>query len=404
VIAARILPAVELGVAPGGEEALIAIVILWPDAKSADNLSTDMRANSLAVRGSKRVEKCPVGKLLRLRSELWCGLGLLFVGVGLVLGVNSASAASGASYTIQRCIDPIVVDGNLKETSWATAAPSTLFRVWDGSAAPAALQVFAKMLWDDQNLYVAFIAKDPDLYGTYTGRDVKCWEQDNFEIFVTVPGTTGYVEVEGNLSGGFWDGYFTNVFAGPQGSYNMTNLQVAAHVDGTLNNASGVDNGFAAEIQLPFAEIYHGIPGGHPTNGSQLRLNLNRISWNTPTVLGGKGAAGSDTYYSWSPTPGTSPNFHQPTYFGTVTFSSEPVPAPVTAFDAPVLAGTNLILSGKGFPGLAYSALVSTNSALPLTNWTPILTNRCDAVSGKFTFTNPVDPANPQLFFRLLAR
>jgi hypothetical protein len=333
-----------------------------------------------------------------------CRLPLLACCIVAGLLVNPASAGSGADYTIKRCIDPITIDGNLNETSWITAAPTSLFTLWDGGTAPADLQTFAKMLWDDQHLYVAFIAKDPDMYGTYTGRDVKCWEQDNYELFVTVPGTTGYLEIEGNLSGGFWDGYFTNVFAGPQGSYTITNLQVAARRDGSINDSADRDTGFTAEIRLPIAEIYHGIPGGHPTNGAQLRLNLNRINWNTPTTLGGKGAAGTDTYYAWSPVPGSVPTFHQPEDFGTVTFSSDAVPQPITTFAAPVLAGTNLILSGMGFPGLTYCALVSTNLAPDVNNWTPIATNRCDAVNGQFLFTSPVDPAIPQQFFRLQAR
>ena len=342
--------------------------------------------------------------LPRLSGGLRCHLLLLACGLFAGLVAHPASAASGASYTIKRGIDPITVDGSLNETSWVMASSTSLFTLWDGSTAPASLQVYGKMLWDDQYLYVAFIAKDPDLYGTYTGRDVKCWEQDNYELFVTVPGTTGYVEVEGNLSGGFWDGYFTNVFAGPQGSYNIANLQVAAHLDGTLNNPADRDTGFTAEIRLPIAEIYHGIPGGHPTNGTQLRLNLNRINWNTPTILGGKGATGTDTYYAWSPVPGSVPAFHQPANFGTVTFSSDPVPHPVITFAAPVLTGTNLILSGVGFPGLTYYALASTNAGLPAANWTPIATSRCDLVSGQFIFTNPIAPGIPQQFFRLQAR
>jgi hypothetical protein len=330
----------------------------------------------------------------------------LLAGWVLIAGllVNSAFAASGASYTVKRCIDPITVDGNLNETSWITTSPTSFFTLWDGNPAPSALQVFAKMLWDDENLYVAIIAKDPDLYGTYTGRDVRCWEQDNYEVFVTVPGTSGYVEVEGNLSGGFWDGYFTSVFGGPQGSYNMTNLQVAAQLDGMLNDSTDRDTGFTAEIRLPFREIYHGIPGGHPVNGTQLRLNLNRINWDTPSTLGGRGAAGTDTYYAWSPVPGAAPAFHQPDHFGTVTFSSDPVPQPIATFAAPVLAGSNLILSGLGFPGMTYRALVASNLSLAVTNWTPIVTNRCDALNGQFTFSNTLSPTTPYLFFRLEAR
>ena len=315
--------------------------------------------------------------------------------------IGPGFAQSGASYTAKRRIDTIIVDGNLNEASWATATNTSAFKVWDGSPAPASLQTTAKMVWDDQYLYIAFNSKDPDVYATYTGRDVSCWEQDNFEVFVTVPGTTGYVEAEGSPKGAIWDGSFTNVFQGPGGSYTIAGLQVAGRVNGTLNNSSDQDVGFTGEIRLPFADIYQGVPGGHPVNGTELRLNLNRINWNTPATQGGPGATGSDTYYAWSPVPGTSVSFHRPDKFGTVTFSTNDVPAPTWMFSAPRFSGTNLVLSGVGHPGGTYLVVVSTNPASPMVNWIRIATNSFDSVTGQFSFTNAIVPGNAQLFYRL---
>ena len=310
-------------------------------------------------------------------------------------------AQSGASHTAQRRIDTIVVDGNLNEASWHGAADTSAFTYWDGSPVPADLQTRAKITWDDVYLYIAFVATDRDVYSTYTARDARLWEQDNFEVFVTIPGTTGYVEVEGSPTGTIWDGSFTNVFRGPGGGYTITGLQLAARVNGTLNNASGQDIGFTGEIRLPFADIYQGIPGGHPTNGTQLRLNLNRINWNTPVTQGGPGAAGTDTYHAWSPLPGSVPAFHQPDKFGTVTFSTNFVAAPVWMFTSQILSGTNLVLAGTGHPGGAYRVLTSTNLSLPTVDWTRTATNTFDADSGAFSFTNAINGNNAQLFYRL---
>jgi hypothetical protein len=319
--------------------------------------------------------------------------------VSFFLG-NSGFAQSGASYTAQRRIDTITVDGNLTEASWAGAANTTVLTVWNGNPAPAALQTSAKMVWDDQYLFIAFDARDPDVYATYAGRDRNLWEQDNFEVFVTVPGTTGYVEVEGSPAGAIWDGLFTAVFQGPQGSYNLTNLQIAARVNGTLNNSAAQDIGFTSEIRLPFSEIYRGVPGGQPTNGAQLRLNLNRINWDTPVTQGGPGAAGSDTYYAWSPVSGVSPAFHQPSKFGTVTFSTNSVLAPTWIFTGYALSGTELVLNGVGHPGGTYRVLVSTNLALAIADWTQAATDTFDS-AGQFRFTNTIAPGSPELFYRL---
>jgi len=70
-------------------------------------------------------------------------------------------------------------------------------------------------------------------------------------------------------------------------------------------------------------------------------------------------------------------------------------------FSSFTLSGTNVIFNGSGGPSSAtYWVLASTNVALPLTNWTRILTNQFNA-SGDFTFTNAVTPAVPQRFYIL---
>jgi len=332
------------------------------------------------------------------QSRLLHLIGLVVVECYLI---HPGLSQSGASYTAERRIDTILIDGNLNEASWQNAADTSVFTFWDGSAAPASLRTTARMVWDDQYLYIACSARDPDVYATYTVRDARLWEQDNFEVFVTVPGTTGYLEVEGSPKGTIWDGSFTNVFQGPGGSYTVTGLQVSGSVSGTLNNSSDQDTGFTGEMRLPFADVYQGIPGGHPVNGTQLRMNLNRINWNTPATQGGPGAAGSDTYYAWSPVPGTGISFHRPDKFGTITFSTNSVPAPTWVFTTPMISGSNLVLSGVGHPGGSYRVLVSTNLVLPSVNWTRIATNSFDSVTARFRFTNTIDAGNPQLFYRL---
>ena len=333
-------------------------------------------------------------KRIPLAKRLWlAGIASLFF--------TTLVAQSGASYTAQRRIDTIVIDGKLNEASWVNAPSTSPFTLWDGTPAPASLQTTAKILWDDQYLYLGFSAKDPDVYSTYTGRDVPCWEQDNFEVFVTVPGTTAYIEVEGSPKGAIWDGFFTNVLQGPGGSYNFATLRVAAHVNGTLNKSSDQDAGFTGEIRLSFSDIFRGTAVGPPTNDTQLRMNLNRINWNTPAIQGGPGAAGSDTYYAWSAVPGSSVSFHRPDDFGTVTLSTNFVTPPVWTFTGASLSGTNLVVSGFGHLGGTYWVLVSTNPALPLATWARIETNSFDLVTGSFSFTNPIDPQSSQSFYRL---
>jgi hypothetical protein len=63
--------------------------------------------------------------------------------------------------------------------------------------------------------------------------------------------------------------------------------------------------------------------------------------------------------------------------------------------------GNNLVFNGAG--GISngiYYLLASTNLALPLPNWTVIVTNNFDS-NGDFFFTNTLNPNTPQTFYLL---
>ena len=70
-------------------------------------------------------------------------------------------------------------------------------------------------------------------------------------------------------------------------------------------------------------------------------------------------------------------------------------------FGVMAAAATNFIFSGSnGLPNGNYYVLTSTNVAVPLNQWIPVLTNPFDA-NGNFIFTNPVNPGQSQLFYLL---
>jgi hypothetical protein len=75
---------------------------------------------------------------------------------------------------------------------------------------------------------------------------------------------------------------------------------------------------------------------------------------------------------------------------------------PSPEFVAVTLTGVNnLIFNGSnGIPGWTYRVLVSTNMALPASQWLSIATNTFDA-NGNFDFTDSVAPSSPQQFYLL---
>jgi len=86
--------------------------------------------------------------------------------------------------------------------------------------------------------------------------------------------------------------------------------------------------------------------------------------------------------------------------------NSSPVSAVVTSATPPQISNAqfqngNFVLSGGGgTPGRPYYLLTSTNLALPLAQWTPILTNYFDG-AGNFGCTNSIIPNAPQNFYLL---
>jgi autotransporter-associated beta strand protein len=70
-------------------------------------------------------------------------------------------------------------------------------------------------------------------------------------------------------------------------------------------------------------------------------------------------------------------------------------------FQTLALAGTNLILGGtNGIVGTPYHVLSATNITLPLTNWTPVLTD-VFGPGGSFSNSIPVDSAEAARFYRI---
>jgi hypothetical protein len=66
-----------------------------------------------------------------------------------------------------------------------------------------------------------------------------------------------------------------------------------------------------------------------------------------------------------------------------------------------VLNGDQVLINGAGgLGGTTYRILTATNVALPLAQWTPLVTNQFNA-SGGFSYTNVIPPNLPAQFFRV---
>ena len=79
----------------------------------------------------------------------------------LVSGILSAQPPL-PRYEVKRTTGRVVVDGKLDDKSWENAATIELVFPWE-SQTGAKQKTTAKLLWDDDNLYVGYECEDTDI-------------------------------------------------------------------------------------------------------------------------------------------------------------------------------------------------------------------------------------------------
>jgi hypothetical protein len=235
---------------------------------------------------------------------------------------------------VYRAASPITVDGRLDESPWAGAPWTEPFVDIEGGRRPQPrFHTRAKLLWDDENLYVAAEMEEPDVWSTLTERDSVIFHDNDFEVFIDPDGDThAYYELEVNALATPWDLLLVKPYrdGGPAiHAWDIAGLRVGVRVRGTLNTPGDRDEGWAVEIAMPWKILREAAPGRKlPGPGDQWRVNFSRVEWQTDAA-GGR--------YAKRLTPGTTDplpednwvwsaqgaiDMHMPERWGYVQFSS----------------------------------------------------------------------------------
>lgn len=219
-----------------------------------------------------------------------------------------ACKRSPADYVVHRARAPLLIDGVLAEADWDRAERAGPFvRSIDGKPCSAATE--ARLLWDDDNLYVAFLAEDPNVAGEFFRDDEKLYTSNVVEIFLNPSGDSSrYDEIEVAPTNALFDASFTG---GPRQGMDLgwsSHARHAVHVDGTLNDPRDVDRGWTVELAVPYASLT-GMPRPRPQRGDRWRFNLYRLRQ-------GPGQPGEGQAYS----PPMRGDFHALDRFATLRF------------------------------------------------------------------------------------
>jgi len=285
---------------------------------------------------------------------------LIYVALMLLVSAPTYAGPAGIKhYRCVRTVDEIRIDGLLDEFSWANARRVGDFERILSLHPGIEHHTEAAMLWDDENLYIAFVCRDPEMWCTMFERDDPLASEEVVEVFIDPDGDgLNYAELEINPANVQWD--LCILQRGPKWKadteWNITGLRSAVKAYGTVNDSTDTDIGWTVEIAMPWAGFKEIWPDrAHPpTPGEFWRLNLYRIERGAGLAAhqerarleeqiadakekgNREEATRLDTkrrklqerienrteYTCWSPTYDT--GFHDPSRFGVVAFVDEP--------------------------------------------------------------------------------
>lgn len=219
------------------------------------------------------------------------------------------------TYVCPHRTDPIVVDGRANEASWKQAPYTEAFVDIRGDQFPQPSQLTrAKMLWDENYLYVFAEMVERHVWANITQRDAVIYYDNDFEVFIDPQGSGhNYFEIETNARGVIFDLSLTSAYRNPrrpfvQFQWNCPGLQLATEVQGTLNVASDTDKGWTVEMAIPRQAIANEWDN-YLKPQQRLRVNFSRVEWQHEVVNGKydrkKGADGKylpEDNWVWTPT------------------------------------------------------------------------------------------------------
>ncbi len=214
--------------------------------------------------------------------------------------------------------EPIRIDGKLDERAWQEVPGFELQQVINTDQPPNQ-PTTVKVRWDRENLYVAFICQDSDIWSTMRKRDQHLWEEEVVEVFVDWDGDgRDYKEFEVNPLGTVVDLNIPKPGHGDLAgalAWDSRGWRWAVSVDGTVNKRSDKDRQWICEMAIPLRDL--APPEGLPRPGTQWRVNFYRID--RPNKEDPRKGV---QFSAWSPVVR---GYHEPHRFGRLVFAADPL-------------------------------------------------------------------------------
>jgi hypothetical protein len=181
------------------------------------------------------------------------------------------------------------------------------------------------MLWDETYFYIAAEMEEPHVWGTLTEHDSVIFYDNDFEVFIDPDGDNhDYGELEINALNTTWDLRLPKPYrnGGPAiDAWEITGMQSAVRVLGTLNDPSDTDTGWWLEMALPWAALATLQGGECPCEGLQWRVNFSRVEWDIDIIAGKYEKIPGNPEHNWVWSPQGVIDMHRPEFWGYVQFT-----------------------------------------------------------------------------------
>ena len=111
------------------------------------------------------------------------------------------------NYVCYRTTEKMKIDGKLNEKVWQKAAQTESFVDISGFDFPKPIyDTKARLLWDDEYLYISAVLEEPNIVANLTQRDTIIYHDNDFEVFLDPTGDGQcYFEIENNARGVVFD-------------------------------------------------------------------------------------------------------------------------------------------------------------------------------------------------------
>ena len=187
------------------------------------------------------------------------------------------------SYVAYRTEGALKIDGKLDESSWQKAKETEAFEDISGAGfAEPKYKTTAKMLWDDDFLYVGAILDEPNIDAKLTQRDTIIYYDNDFEVFID-PDSDGhnYFEIEVNAKNVLFDLMLDKPYRVGGDfflQWDCPGIQSAIYIDGTLNNPKDTDKMWSVEMAIPRQALTLSF-NNLLKAGNTWRINFSRVEW-----------------------------------------------------------------------------------------------------------------------------